>query len=152
MHQISRISRALVVDRRRQRVPYDNVIHIAVNRGLLDVYPIRRTLARREWQRFLAVRLSAAQARPMNPLLNAGAVAVVDRHYNSMVLNDSSRPNVYAVNVANSLAFRYISFDSGRVILRPHAIDHPVELLRLGTDESPSTCIVGRVCLAINEL
>jgi len=119
--------------------------------ALVQLRP-RRTLIRREWQRFLAVRLTAGQARPMIPLLSAGTVVVLDRHYNSLAPNDPPRPNIYAVNVANSLLFRYLGYDSGRVILRPYALDHPVELLPLGTDESPSACIVGRVCLAINEL
>ena len=111
-----------------------------------------RSLARKDWQRFLAVRLNAVQARPMSPMLSPGAVLILDRHYNSVAPHEPSRPNMYAVNVNNTLAFRYVSYDSNRVILRPHSLEHPVELLRLGPDESPSSCIVGRVCLAINEL
>jgi hypothetical protein len=118
----------------------------------LDQLRPRRSLARRDWQRFLAVRLNAAQAKPMSPILNAGALIVLDRHYNSFIPNHPTRPNVYAVKVANSLLFRYANYDSSRIILRPHSLDHHVELLRIGADESPSTCIVGRVCLVINEL
>ena len=88
----------------------------------------------------------------MSPMLSPGAVLILDRHYNSVAPHEPSRPNMYAVNVNNTLAFRYVSYDSNRVILRPHSLEHPVELLRLGPDESPSSCIVGRVCLAINEL
>jgi len=112
----------------------------------------RRSLARKDWQRFIAVRITAFQAMPMAPMLNPGATLVLDRHYNSMVPLHPSRPNIYAVSSNNSLLFRYVSYSSNRIILRPHSIDHPVELLRLGADESPSSYIVGRVCLAINEL
>lgn len=126
------------------------VIHLPA--GMLDQLRPRRTLARRDWQRFVAVRLSAAQARPMEPVLSAGSVAVLDRHYNSLAPNQPPRPNVYAVHLSNTLAFRYVSYDANRLILRPYAIDWPVELLKLGPEESPSDCVVGRVCVTITEL
>jgi hypothetical protein len=120
--------------------------------GALNQLRPRRTLARRNWQRFLAVRLTAAQARPMERVLSTGSIAVIDRHYNSLVPNHPSRPNIYAVNLLNTLAFRYVSYEANRLVLRPHARDLPIELLRLGAEESPSACIVGRVCIAIAEL
>lgn len=125
---------------------------VHLSSGILEQLRPRRSLARRDWQRFLAVRLNAAQARPMIPVLSTGAIVILDRHYNSMAPNAPSRPNIYAVNVANALLFRYVSYDANRVILRPHSLEYPVELLRLGVDESPATCIIGRVCLVINEL
>lgn len=126
------------------------LIHLPV--GTLDQLRPRRTLARRNWQRFLAVRITPAQARPMEPILHPGSIAVIDRHYNSLAPNYPSRPNTYAVNLLNTLAFRYVSYETNRLVLRPHAFDSPVELLRLAADESPSACIIGRVCLTIAEL
>ena len=117
--------------------------------GALDQLRPRRTVTRRDWQRFLAVRLSAAQARPMDPALSAGSVVVLDRHYNSLAPYHLSHPNIYAVNSANTLAFRYVSYEANRLILRSHALDCPVGLLKLGAEESPSATIVGRVCIAI---
>jgi hypothetical protein len=119
---------------------------------MLDQLRPRRTLARRDWQRFVAVRLSAAQARPMDPVLSPGSVAILDRPFNSLVPNQPSRPNIYAVDVSNTLAFRYVSYDANRLILRPHALDHPIEFLKLAADELPSACIEGRVCIIITEL
>lgn len=120
--------------------------------GTLDHLRPRRTLARRDWQRFLAVRLSTAQARPMEPVFSARSVAVLDRHYNSLAPLRPPHPNIYAINVSNSLVFRYVSYEANRIILRPHELRYPVELLRLGADESPSAFIVGRVCAAITEI
>lgn len=119
--------------------------------GALEHLRPRRTFTRRSWQRFVAVRLTAAQARPMEPVLNVGTVAVLDRHYNSLVPNHPSRPNIYAVNLANALVFRYLAYETNRLILRPHALESPVELLKLAADESPSTAITGRVCITIVE-
>lgn len=126
------------------------LIHLPA--GALAHLRPRRTFTRRSWQRFVAVRLTAAQARPMEPALTAGSVAVLDRHYNSLVPNHPSRPNIYAVNLANALVFRYLTYEANRLILRPHALDSPVELLKLAADESPSTAIAGRVCITIAEL
>jgi len=56
------------------------------------------------------------------------------------------------VNIGGDLSFRYVSFEADHLILRPHSLEHPVELLSLGAAESPSTYIVGRVCLSISEL
>lgn len=120
--------------------------------GILDELRPRRTLARRKWQRFVAVRLTSSQARPMEPLLIPGAIAVLDRHYNSLAPNHPSRPNIYAVNIANTLAFRYVTYEANRLILRPHALLAPVELLKISAEESPSGAIVGRVCIVITEL
>lgn len=126
------------------------LIHLPA--GMLDQLRPRRALARRDWQRFVAVRLSAAQARAMDPVLSLGSVAVLDRHYNSLVPNQPGHPNIYALNVSNTLVFRYVSYDANRLVLRPHSLDCPIELLRLNADESPSACIAGRVCVAISEL
>lgn len=125
---------------------------IHVPAGILDQLRPRRTLARRNWQRFVAVRLTTAQARPMEPVLNAGTIAVLDRHYNSLAPNHPSRPNIYAVNIAGTLAFRYVSYEANRLVLRPHRLDATIDLLKIGADESPSASIIGRVCIAIAEL
>lgn len=120
--------------------------------GALDQLRPRRTLSRREWQRFLAVHVSSAQARPMDPVLTSGSIAVIDRHYNSMAPHHPTRPNIYAVDVNSTLVFRYVSYEANRLVLRPRSLDSRVEVLRLAPDESPSSCIVGRVCVIIAEL
>jgi hypothetical protein len=120
--------------------------------GILENLRPRRTLARRSWQRFVAVRLTPSLAAPMEPLLSAGSVTVLDRHYCSLAPNHPGRRNIYAVNVSNNLVFRHVSYEANRLILRPHALNFPVELLKLGADESPSSSIIGRVCVVIAEL
>jgi hypothetical protein len=67
-------------------------------------------------------------------------------------LTGPPRPNLFAVNVGDFLSFRYVDFDDNHLIRRPHALDHPVELLNMGPDESPSGCIVGRACICISEI
>jgi transcriptional regulator with XRE-family HTH domain len=126
------------------------MIHLPA--GILDQLRPRRAVVRRNWERFVAVRVSSAQAAPMNPVLTPNAIVVLDRHYNSLAPYLPPRPSLYAVNIANDLSFRYVGFEADHLVLRPHALEHPVELLSLGVAESPSGYIVGRVCLCISEL
>jgi hypothetical protein len=88
----------------------------------------------------------------MDPVLSAGSVVLLDRHFNSLIPNQPSQPNIYAVNVSNTLTFRYVSYDANCLVLRPHALNYPVELLKLSGEESPSSYVVGRVCVLITAL
>ena len=59
------------------------------------------------------------------------------------------------LRVHHKTVYRYaspVAFGEHRLMLRPHALDHPVELLNLGLNESPSNSIVGRACICISEL
>jgi Cro/C1-type HTH DNA-binding domain len=118
----------------------------------LTVFPARRAVTRRNWDRFVAVRVTAAQALSMDPVLRVGSVVVLDRHYNSLVTCRPPHPNVYGVRVGGQMAFRHVSFESSRLVLRPRSVEYPVELLELAGQESPSDLLVGRVCLCVAEM
>jgi transcriptional regulator with XRE-family HTH domain len=111
----------------------------------------RASTGRRAWQRFVAVRIPPSDAPPMDPLLLPGALAVIDRHYNSLAPYRSDRPNLYAVRLRAHLAVRYEDFLAQRLVLRPHNIAFPVELLELEPDGSPNDLITGRIVLILNE-
>lgn len=104
------------------------------------------------WQRFLAIRVDAQQSAAMDPLLAPGAIAVLDRHYNSLAPYRSHQPTLYAVRCGAALLLRFVDFDEGRLILRPYAREFPVQLLPLAAHESPADYLVGRVCLVFSEL
>jgi hypothetical protein len=104
------------------------------------------------WQRFLAIRADAQQSAAMDPLLSPGAIAVLDRHYNSLAPYRAHQPTLYAVRCGAALLLRFVDFDEGRLILRPYSRDFPVQLLPLATHETPADYIIGRVCLIFSEL
>ncbi len=104
------------------------------------------------WQRFLAIRADTQQAAAMEPLVSPGAIAVLDRHYNSLAPYRAHQPTLYAVRCGAALLLRFVDFDEGRLILRPYSRDFPVQLLPLATHETPADYIVGRVCLVFSEL
>jgi hypothetical protein len=103
-------------------------------------------------QRFLAIRADAQQSAAMAPLLTPGAIAVLDRHYNSLAPYRAHQPTLYAVRCGAALLLRFVDFDEGRLILRPYSRDFPVQLLPLATHETPADYIIGRVCLIFSEL
>jgi hypothetical protein len=104
------------------------------------------------WQRFLAIRADAQQSAAMDPLLPPGAIAVLDRHYNSLAPYRAHQPTLYAVRTGAALLLRFVDFDEGRLILRPYSRDFPVQLLPLASHETPADYLVGRVCLIFSEL
>ena len=120
--------------------------------GALNSVHARASNLRRAWQRFVAIRVSPADAQPMDPLVLPDAIALIDRHYNSLLPYRPNRPNLYAVRHGSHLTLRYVEFQSSRLILRPHNIASPVELIAMDPDESPSDFLTGRIALILNEI
>ena len=88
----------------------------------------------------------------MDPLLSPGAIAVLDRHYNSLAPYRAHQPTLYAVRSGAALSLRFVDFDEGHLILRPYSREFPVQLVPLASHESPADYIIGRVCLIFSEL
>ena len=53
------------------------------------------------------------------------AIALIDRHYNSLLPYRPGKANLYAVRHGSHLTLRYVEFLSSRLILRPHNITFP---------------------------
>jgi transcriptional regulator with XRE-family HTH domain len=120
--------------------------------GLLRSIRTRASNPRRAWQRFVAIRIPGADAMAMDPLLLPEALTLIDRHYTSLMPYRPNRPNLYAVRNGARLTLRYVDFVSNRVLLRPHNLTFPVELIEVDPGEAPSDLIVGRIALIQNEL
>lgn len=120
--------------------------------GMLESIRTRASNARRAWQRFVAVRISGADAPSMEPLVLPEAIVLIDRHYNSLAPYRPDRPNLYAVRHDAHLKLRYVDLELNRLVLRPLNIAYPVELIDVDQWESPSDPLAGRVALVINDL
>jgi hypothetical protein len=125
---------------------------IQVSASRLQDNRARPSTKHRHWQRFLAIRADTQQSAAMHPLVSPGAIAVLDRHYNSLAPYRAHQPTLYAVRCGAALLLRFVDFDEGRLILRPYSRAFPVQLLPLATHETPGDYIVGRVCLVFSEL
>jgi Cro/C1-type HTH DNA-binding domain len=120
--------------------------------GYLDHLRTRRSQDRRSWERFIAIRASYSQTEAMVPVIVPHAILIIDRHYNSLVPYRSPMPSIYAIQRGNSMLFRYATLQAGNIILRPHSIEHPIELIEVKAKESLSNFIVGRICASISEV
>jgi hypothetical protein len=120
--------------------------------GTLQSIRSRASISRRAWQRFVAVRIHAADAPPMEPLVLPEAIALIDRHYNSFTPYRPSHPNLYAVRHDSHLKLRYVEFELNRLVLRPLNFAYPIELIDADQWELPSDPIAGRVALIVNDL
>jgi hypothetical protein len=125
---------------------------IQVSASRLQDNRARPSTKHAQWQRFLAIRADAQQSAAMDPLVCPDAIAVLDRHYNSLAPYRAHQPTLYAVRSGTALLLRYVDFDEGRLILRPYSRSFPVQLIPLATHETPADYIVGRVCLIFSEL
>lgn len=120
--------------------------------GILEQARPRASNSRRSWTRFAAVRVSAGDSAAMEPLLLPDALAVLDRHYNSLQQYHPARPSLYAVRHDARLKLRHADFQAGRLLLLPCNRGAPVEAIIPGPGESPGELIVGRVVMVMNEL
>lgn len=125
-----------------------SVMHLPA--GLLATVRARVSTPRRAWQRFVAVRIPAADAQAMEPLVLPEALVLIDRHYNSLQAYRPNRPNLYAVRHGAHLVLRYVDFAASRLVLRPHSIAFPVDLIEVAPDSSPAELLAGRAALILN--
>jgi hypothetical protein len=114
--------------------------------------PTRKSIDRRKWHRFVAVSILGDDAPAMDPLVQPEAIVVIDRHYISLAGYRPGRNNIYAVRNGSRLALRYADFLANRLVLRPHNLAFPVDLLEIAPGESPGDLIAGRVVLIMNEV
>lgn len=128
----------------------ESLLHLPA--AALESAHARPSGARRAWERFVAVRVPAVDAPSMEPLLLPEAIALIDRHYNSLLPYRPNRANLYAVRQGSHLKFRYVDFLASRLILRPHNFAFPVALIDVDPGESPNELLVGRIALVLNEL
>jgi hypothetical protein len=120
--------------------------------GVLQTIRARVSNPRRAWQRFVAVRIPSQDALPMEPLVLPEAIVLLDRHYHALTPYHPNRPNLYAVRHGAHLTLRYVDFLANRLILRPHNIAFPVDLIEVDPGESPTDLIAARIALILNEL
>ena len=120
--------------------------------GLLASVRARSGNSRKGWERWVAVSVTAIDALPMEPVVLPDAIVLLDRHYVSLIGYRPNRPNLYAVRNGNRLVLRYVDFLMDRVVLRPHNLTFPVDLLQVAPGEAPSDLVAGRVAFVLNEL
>jgi hypothetical protein len=105
---------------------------------------------RKEWERFVLIRLNEKEGMSMSPRLAPGAMLLIDRHYNSLKPYRKSEPNLYAVLKNGACTIKYVEATETQLVLRPHNQSHPIEIVPVDVEsgKKPTDYIVGRVCQA----
>jgi len=125
---------------------------ISVPANLLCVTPQQPARSRQSWLRFVAVSVPASEARPMEPIIMPDAIVILDRHYTSLRPYRPNRLNVYAVRNGGHLVLRHLEFDASRLVLRPHNVAFPVDLVQIPPHETLADWIAGRIVVVIKEV
>jgi hypothetical protein len=120
--------------------------------GMLQAVRSKAVDSRKSWQRFVAIRIDRADVLAMDPLLHPNSIAVIDRHYNSMVAYRPTKPNLYAVRDGAHLTLRYADYVLERLVLRPLNIAFPLEAIEIRPEQSPGEYIAGRVAILLSEI
>jgi hypothetical protein len=126
-----------------------SILHLPAK--VLTSIRTRASSTRRAWQRFVAIRVPATDAMAMDPLVLPEAIVLLDRHYVSLAQYRPNRPNVYAVRNGAHLTLRYVDFLAARLVLRPHNLAYPVDVIEMDSNESYSDLLAGRIALILNE-
>ncbi len=104
--------------------------------------PARPSAERLPWDRFAAIRITAAHAIGVSAVLPQHSIASVDRHDTAPPASGKVSASFFAVAVAGRLLFRRVERHKKLLLLRPQEASQPATLL---TDHQIGA-IVGRVC------
>ena len=105
---------------------------------------------RRQWERFVAVRIDAGDVRGMEPVVTAGAILLLDRHYTSFKPWREGAPNLYAARLDSQLLIRYAQYQAERLLLRPYRAGAEAHVVEVGSGETATDVLVGRVVVGEN--
>jgi len=100
---------------------------------------------RARWQRFLLLKAEREAGASMRPRLAAGAMLLLDRHYNVLQSYRRHEPNLYVVKDGAQFVIRYVELQGRQLTLRPENQEWSLGCIRLGKGASPTDYIVGRV-------
>ena len=110
----------------------------------------RAVPSRHSWRRFVAISIDAAAAKSLEPFVHVGAIAVIDRHYNSLAPSHPPQPNIYAVCDCVRVALRLVERVVTHLIIRPLSIEFAANLIEVAPNANPGEYIAGRVVLILN--
>lgn len=129
---------------------------VIINEDVKEVLKFRRTFLgrirpnlaappRKEWTRFVLIKVDPKEGLSMWPRLNPGTTLLVDRHYNSLTPYRKNDRNMYAVRKGDACTVKYVELKDNLLVLRPHNSDYPVEVLPIEEGATYADLIIGRV-------
>ena len=115
--------------------------------GVLQSLHTRVSNPRRAWQRFVAVRIPSADALAMDPLvLPEASCSSIDTTIRWRPIGPTGRMSTPCGTARTSPCAMW-TFFLNRLVLRPHNIAFPVELIEIEPGEAPGDLLAGRIAL-----
>lgn len=136
---------------------------VVVNEEVQELFKIKRAVlnhlrpdlvspARRSWTRFVLIKLDAKDAASLAPRHTPGALALIDRHYNSLRPYHKGERNLYAVRKPEGCVIRYVEPGEHMLLLRPQNPEAPVDVLRISEGQGASELLIGRAAYIAGEI
>jgi len=100
---------------------------------------------REHWQRFVLLRADRDAGEAMRPRLAAGAMMLVDRHYNSLHSYRKREPNLYVVQSGSQWRVRYLELQGSQLALRPENQSSALGMVEVEKGKTFADYVVGRV-------
>lgn len=113
----------------------------------LAAVPVPTEVSRKEWTRFVLIKVDVREGMSMWPRLTPGSMLLIDRHYNSLRPYRKNDRNMYAVRRPDGCTVKYVELPSTEnyLVLRPHNPEYPVEVAPIEEGQTYADLIVGRV-------
>jgi transcriptional regulator with XRE-family HTH domain len=116
------------------------------NKSFLRRLKPRQSADRRDWLRFVVIKLDGKAARAVSDLETPEAVLLLDRHYSSLEPYRRLQPNMYVVSLPGRCVLGYLSLLENFLLLRQRDPRQQAEVIRIDRGRGYSEHIVGRVC------
>ncbi|MDR3765016.1 MAG: helix-turn-helix transcriptional regulator [Acidobacteriota bacterium] len=100
---------------------------------------------RDNWQRFVLLRADRDAGEALRPRLVAGAMMLVDRHYNSLQPYRKREPNLYVVKDGSRCLVRYVELHGNQLTLRPENQRCALDFIAIARGRTFADYVVGRV-------
>ena len=100
---------------------------------------------REHWQRFVLLRADRDAGEAMRPRLGAGAMMLIDRHYNSLHSYRKREPNLYVVRTGAEWRVRYLELQGSQLTLRPENQSAALGFVEVPKGRTFADFVVGRV-------
>jgi transcriptional regulator with XRE-family HTH domain len=106
---------------------------------------VRCSAGRKQWDRFVVVRVTEEDGRAMGPMLEEGGLVVLDRHYTSFYPYAEGKVTVYGARAGAGLVLRLAQFEADRVVLRALRGEVKAVVVEPEGAETAGDVLVGRV-------
>lgn len=100
---------------------------------------------RKNWQRFVLIRADKDSGAAMRPRLMAGAMLLIDRHYNSLRRYRRNELNLYVVKSGEMCKVCYVELHGSQLTLRPENLECDLGYVEMQKGDTFTDYIVGRV-------